>query len=91
MASGTPVISTADGGQGEFMRNGQNALIFPKEDSGALAACLIRLMDDPALARRLAEEGRRTVVEGFTLTGYVAQLEAFLQNGMNQTKESRLK
>lgn len=32
MASGTPVVSVGHGGPGEFLRDGENALIFRKED-----------------------------------------------------------
>jgi len=78
MASGTPVASTAEGGQGEFLENGRNALVFAKEDAQGLAERLMRLADDPALARALALEGRRTVEERFTLDRYVRELEAWL-------------
>jgi glycosyltransferase involved in cell wall biosynthesis len=79
MASGTPVISTANGGQGEFLRHGENALVFPEENADVLAESIARLIADPLLARRLACEGRHTVEEQFTLSGYVRRLEAFLQ------------
>jgi len=78
MASGTPLVSTADGGQGEFLEDGRNALVFAKEDAPGLAERLMRLADDPALARALALEGRRTVEERFTLQRYVADLETWL-------------
>ncbi|HOU53748.1 MAG TPA: glycosyltransferase family 4 protein [Myxococcota bacterium] len=79
MASGTPVISTADGGQGEFLRHGQNAWVVPARDPEALADAVDRLVQDDALRRHLAFEGRRTVEEGFTMTRYVDQLEDLLR------------
>jgi glycosyltransferase involved in cell wall biosynthesis len=79
MASGLPVVSTTDGGHGEFLVNEENALAFRKEDAAHLAQCLGRLLDDEPLARRLAEAGRRTVERDFTLTRYIDGLEAFLQ------------
>lgn len=80
MASGTPVISTADGGHGEFLRHESNALVFPKENAPALADSIARLVAHPELAVRLAEQGRRTVETGFTMAGYVGRLSAFLKN-----------
>jgi spore coat protein SA len=79
MASGLPVVSTTDGGHGEFLVNEENALTFAKEDPAHLAQCLARLLDDEPLAQRLAEAARRTVERDFTLTRYIDGLEAFLQ------------
>ena len=78
MASGTPVISTANGGQGEFLRHEENALIFAEENADQLAQSITRLMEDAPLARHLACHGRQTVEERFTLSGYVRRLETFL-------------
>lgn len=79
MASGTPVVSTADGGHGEFLRENENALIFPKEDEETLARQLLRMANEPGLSERLAQAGRRTVEQGFSLDGYVSRLEDFLR------------
>ena len=79
MASGTPVVSTANGGQGEFLEHDGNALVFEKGNTEQLARCIGRLMDDAELRRRLAENGRRTVEERFALDRYVADLEEFLE------------
>lgn len=78
MASGTPVVSTAHGGQGEILRPDENALVFEKEDAQGLASQLLRLCCDANLRRRLALNGRRLVEEKHSLTGYVDQLEQLL-------------
>jgi glycosyltransferase involved in cell wall biosynthesis len=78
MASGTPVVSTTVGGQGEFLRDGENALTVPAGDSGALADSLERIVRDDALRRRLAFQGRKTVEQRFTLSRYVDELDAWL-------------
>lgn len=79
MASGTPVISTADGGHGEFLRHEKNALVFAKENAAELCAALERIAADGDLARRLALEARREVAADFSLDSYVDRLEAFLE------------
>ena len=79
MASGTPVVSTADGGHGEFLRDGENALIFEKEHPRGLAAQISRLISDNDLARNLADSARAMVEQEFTLQRYVTDIEAFLQ------------
>lgn len=79
MASGTPVVSTADGGHGEFLEDGANALVFPKEDAESLAERLKRLLTVPGLASGLAETARRMVEQRFTLRRYVDDLESLLK------------
>lgn len=78
MASGLPVVSTANGGQGEFLKTELNALTFPPEDAEALAVCLERLMTDAELFRNLSIQGRRTAEKEFTFSRYVDELEVLL-------------
>lgn len=78
MASGTPVISTNDGGHGEFLEDEINALIFAKDDEKALAGQLERVLFDAALVKKISTNARRMVEEQFTLARYVARLEKLL-------------
>lgn len=64
MAAGAAVIvSSATGvwGPGDAVAHGLTGLVYPAADIGALTGCLQRLMDDPALRRRLAVAGRQRV------------------------------
>lgn len=79
MAAGLSVIGTPVGGQGEMLQDGANALVFSPDDPEGLAACILRLQRDPELRARLAEAGRRTVVERFTLDRMVDEMEAWLE------------
>ncbi|MFW6116146.1 MAG: glycosyltransferase family 4 protein [bacterium] len=79
MAAGLAVVGTPVGGQREMLEDGQNALLFPPEDAERLAECILRLRGDPALRERLAEAGRRTVLERFTLERMVDEMEAWLE------------
>jgi glycosyltransferase involved in cell wall biosynthesis len=60
MARGRPVVATGRGGSGEYLRDGENALLFDAEDAGGLARAVSRLAGDPDLRRRLLEAGRPT-------------------------------
>ena len=61
MAVGTPVIATGSGGSAEYLRDGENCLIYgPREEPGALAAAVSRLAADPGLRARLREGGLET-------------------------------
>ncbi len=65
MAAGLPVIATAVGGLPEVVTDGVNGLLIPPQDPEALAQALARLLDDPALAKKLGENARRHVEEKF--------------------------
>jgi glycogen synthase len=85
MASGLPVVSTANGGQGEFLVDEENSLVFPPEDESVLANQLARLMTDRALYAKLVKNGRSTVEEHFTFSRYVDDLEDLLNRATKRT------
>ena len=78
MASGLTVIGTAVGGQREILEDGVNALVFPPDDAAKLADCILRLRSAPDLRLRLADTGRQTVLERFTLERMVDEMERWL-------------
>jgi glycosyltransferase involved in cell wall biosynthesis len=57
-ASGLPVVATAVGGVPAMTGNGRLALLAPANDHEGLAAQVLRLLADPALARGLARDAR---------------------------------
>jgi len=80
MASATPVVSTPVVGIPEAIDDGVTGLLVREEDARALAAAIRRLLDDPALAKRLAAAARRRVEERFDLRRSVAGLhDLFLE------------
>lgn len=61
MAVGTPVVASGRGGSGEYMRDGENAVVVdPDEGPAALATAVRRLAEDEALRRRLRRGGLET-------------------------------
>jgi phosphatidylinositol alpha 1,6-mannosyltransferase len=60
MASGIPVIATPAGGVADHLRDGENGLTYPARDASAMAAQMIRLAQDHALAARLGTGARLT-------------------------------
>lgn len=78
MASGLVVVGTTTGGTGEILRHGETGLTFEPEDADGLAEQVTRLIVDPDLCCRLAQAGRQTVLENFTLDKMVKEIEAYL-------------
>jgi glycosyltransferase involved in cell wall biosynthesis len=58
-ASGLPVVTTAPGGIGGMVRDGETGLVVPEGDPLATAAAVERLVDEPELARAMAARARR--------------------------------
>jgi glycosyltransferase involved in cell wall biosynthesis len=62
MSSGLPCIATAVGGVPEWVRDGENGLLIPPRDPGALAGRILRLARDPDLRRSLGTRARETIL-----------------------------
>ncbi len=62
MAVGRPVVATGAGGSGEYLRDGENSLIYsPAGDPASLAAAIGRLASSPGLRDSLRTGGFATV------------------------------
>jgi glycosyltransferase involved in cell wall biosynthesis len=61
MACGLPVVTTGVSGIPELVEDGHDGLLVPTDDAAAVAAALLRLRDDPALAAALGAAARETV------------------------------
>ena len=65
--AGVPVAATAGGGLPEAVLHEQTGLIAPVGDAAALASALLRLLDDRALAERLARAARERAQTEFSV------------------------
>ncbi len=74
MASGTPIIATAVGGNPEMIRHNENGWLVPARDETALAQAIIKLIRQPPLAARFAENARDSVLTDFTVTSFMNKL-----------------
>src|SRR6185369_13738156 len=63
MAAGRAIVSTAVDGCRELLREGETGLLVPPRDPAALAAALLRALDDPALRARLGAAARAASAE----------------------------
>ncbi len=65
MACRAPVVTSDIPVVREIVQDGENGLLVPMGDSQALAAALLRVVDDGGLRQRLADGGERTLRERY--------------------------
>lgn len=74
MAMEIPCVSTFVAGIPELIRSGIDGILVPPSDECALAEALKRLIDDPALRRRLGVAARRRIMQKYDLDQNIARL-----------------
>lgn len=74
MAMGKAVIVSRTTGQCDVVEEGVTGLYVPPGDPAALRACIVRLLEDPAEARRLGQNARRVIEERMSLEHWVTRL-----------------
>jgi glycosyltransferase involved in cell wall biosynthesis len=67
LAAGTPVVATDVSGTRDVVRPDASGLLAPAGDIEALAASVVRLLDDVSLRRRLGDTGRNDVLGRFSV------------------------
>jgi glycogen synthase len=78
MGVGRPVVATGRGGSGEYLSDGENALLFDAEDPAALAEQIMRLANDDVLRQRLRAHGLETARK-HTAAAHDARVTAILE------------
>lgn len=80
MISGLVVVATRTGGTPEIIVNGENGLLFMPNDSEDLARKIASLADDPGSRHQIANAGRQTILERFTMTKMMDEIESYLRD-----------
>jgi len=72
---GKPVIATdAVGAAFDMIKDGENGFMVPEKDSEALYEAMKKILSDPELEKRMGEESKRIIEEGFR---YEHMIEGF--------------
>ncbi len=79
MACGRPVVLAVEGEAREVLQEAEAGLAVPPEDAPALVAALKQLRADPALCRRLGENGRAFVEAHYSRQAQARTLVALLE------------
>jgi glycosyltransferase involved in cell wall biosynthesis len=85
MAAGVPLIGSDVGGIPSMIEDGKNGFLFPGGDSQALSVRLRELLNDPALRRRMGDNGyaraHRELNEQVYVQEFTAMIQATLKSG----------
>lgn len=76
MSRGLPVVATHVGGTPEAVADGTTGLLVPPRDPALLAAAILQLCTDPALAHRMGLAGSRRVERNFDVRTMVSAYES---------------
>lgn len=75
-ACGKPVVASRIGGIPDIVEDGVTGLLVPPSDPGAIAAAVVRLLDDPQERERMGAAGRARVLEHFSAQVWAQRLAA---------------
>lgn len=85
LSNGKPVVASAVGGIVDVIRHEETGLLVPEKDESALAAAILRLLDDPSLATRLGAAGRKHAQDYFDWDRAVGATEALFYDALGET------
>jgi glycosyltransferase involved in cell wall biosynthesis len=80
MMAGTPVVATRGGGVDEIITDSQDGFLVPPADPAALALAIGRLMQDSALASKLASAALKSARERFSMEKTVGRMHQLLKD-----------
>ncbi len=76
MSTGLPCVASRTGGTPEAIIDGDNGLLVPPRDPGALADAIFALQNDEQLFLRVSRNAARDVRARWSFDGYIDRLEA---------------
>lgn len=81
-AQGRPIVASRVGGVPDMVKNGVNGLLYDWGDVDELATSISRVLDDPALAAKLGEEGRLTASERYRWSSVAERIEVIYADAL---------
>ena len=88
MAARRPIVATDADGLLDVLTADRDALIVPKRDPAALAASIVRLIDDGALRAQLAAEAQRES-QKYDITAFVRKMERLYAILVRESRATR--
>ncbi|HLG97334.1 MAG TPA: glycosyltransferase family 4 protein [Bryobacteraceae bacterium] len=80
MAHGVPVVTTASDATPEIVKDGVNGRLVGEREPAAIAAAVLRLLDQWPLSKGLGTEARNTVEQRFSATSMVERTRSLYRS-----------
>ena len=81
-ASGLPVISTRHGGIKDVILEEETGLLCDEKDVDQMAISMIRLLKNKSEAETMGQNGRKRVLEKYTLSHHIKTIDSVLENAI---------
>ncbi|WP_299684322.1 glycosyltransferase family 4 protein [uncultured Dokdonia sp.] len=85
-ASGLPVISTRHGGIRDVIVEEETGLLCDEKDVDEMAKLMIRLLKNKSEATTMGQNGRKRVLEKYTISHHIQTIDEVLENAILQYK-----
>ncbi len=79
-----PVVASGVGGIVDVIQHEKTGLLVPEKNPQALADAVLRLLDDPALARRLGQQGRAEAERQFDWDRITSETERLYRSALGE-------
>jgi len=80
LATGRPVVATNVGTVTKFLMDGRDAFLSEPSDPASLSAAIFRVLDDPAGAASIAEQGRTLAVANWDYRSHTVTFGDFIRH-----------
>jgi glycosyltransferase involved in cell wall biosynthesis len=74
MIVGTPVVAADSGGHRDVIADDADGLLVTADDPEAFAVAACKLLDDPALAAKIAEHAKTRAIREFSIQRHVSEM-----------------
>ena len=79
-AAGLPVISTKHAGIPDVIIDGETGLLIEEHDVEGMAKNMIKLLNNPNLAKKLGDAGRKRIKENFTMDKHISTIQKLIDS-----------
>ncbi|HEY3297446.1 MAG TPA: glycosyltransferase family 4 protein [Armatimonadota bacterium] len=89
MATSRPVIASRVGGIPEYLSEGEAGLLVEPSNPSQIAAAILKILDNSAMAHGMGLAGRRRAEQFFSMEKWVADTMAVYEPSLDSTLEAR--
>lgn len=84
MANEIPVIATDIPGNRDWIKTDETGILVPVRDPHQMASQIVRLLEEPEVARRLAEAGRAQIEREYSVSAMIHAYESLYLDWLNR-------